>query len=283
MEPRPTRQLKLANAITYVVFLAVNGATQSGLIGDDNATISAKYPTRLTPAPWAFSIWGIIFILQGAGVVYQWMPQGYNSDGWKSIMVNTIGYSWVVGWSCEMVWQLFFQLQSPVGMWLCLVFIVAALASFGQALLRLYGLKNQHGSLPDVTLFVVFWLPTSINTAWLSVASSVAALVVPSAYRVHAGTSAIAVTLAVFVSIIGLAAVLGEKDVAYGLVLVWSFAAVYGEQNDAMVRWVALFAVVALCAAMLASLLQRNSHSQRGLQPNDDVRQNLVSPGTSSL
>jgi hypothetical protein len=38
-----------------------------------------------------------------------------------------------------MVWQLFFQLQSPVGMWLCLVFIVAALASFGQALLRLYG------------------------------------------------------------------------------------------------------------------------------------------------
>lgn len=43
----------------------------------------------------------------------------------------------------------------------------------------------------------------SINTAWLSVASSVAALVVPAAYKVHAGTAALAVSLAVFVSILG--------------------------------------------------------------------------------
>lgn len=280
MEARPTKHLLLANAVTYVAFLVVNGVTQSGLIGEDNGSISAMYPTPLTPAPWAFSIWGIIFILQGVGVVYQWLPQGYNSDGWKSLVVNTIGYSWVVGWLCEMAWQLCFQLQSPLGMWLCLAFILAALLSFGQALVRLYGLKHQHGSLPDLTLFLAFWLPTSINTAWLSVASSVAALVVPAAYKVHAGTAALAVSLAVFVSILGLTAVLREKDVAYGLVLVWSFAAVYGEQDNAMVRWAALIAVVALCAATLASLLQRNSHSQRPVQP--DVRQSLVPPGTTS-
>lgn len=282
MEAKPTKQLLLANAITYVAFLAVNVATQSGLIGVDNGSISAKFPTPLTPAPWAFSIWAVIFILQAVGVVYQWLPQGYNSDGWKALMVNTIGYSWVVGWCCEMAWQLFFQLQSPVGMWICLAFILAALVSFGQALLRLYGLKHQHGSLPDFTLFIAFWLPTSINTAWLSVASSVAALVVPSAYHVHAGTAALAVSLAVFVSALGLTALLREKDVAYGMVLVWSFAAVYGEQNDAMVRWAALIAVVALCAAMLASVLQRNSHSQRPVQLNDDVRQSLVSPSATS-
>ena len=28
---------------------------------------------------------------QGFGVVYQWLPYGYESDGWKARMVNTIG------------------------------------------------------------------------------------------------------------------------------------------------------------------------------------------------
>lgn len=40
---------------------------------------------------WAFSIWGIIFLLQGVGVVYQWLPQGYGNDGWKARIINSIG------------------------------------------------------------------------------------------------------------------------------------------------------------------------------------------------
>ena len=49
------------------------------------------------------------------------------------------GFSWMVGWACEMAWQLAFQLQSPLGMWLSLGFILGGLACFAQALLRLYG------------------------------------------------------------------------------------------------------------------------------------------------
>mmetsp|Transcript_5876 Transcript_5876/g.16770 ORF Transcript_5876/g.16770 Transcript_5876/m.16770 type:complete len:287 (-) Transcript_5876:593-1453(-) len=278
---KPTKQLLVANAATYVAFIFVNGATQSGLFGDDNGTISARFPTPLTPAAWAFSIWGVIFLLQGFGVVYQWLPHGYDSDGWKARMVNTIGFSWVAGWWFEMAWQLAFQLQSPIGMWISLALILAALVSFGQALLRLYGLKHQHGSLPSVTLFVAFWLPTSINTAWLSVASSVAALVVPSSYHVHSGTAIVAVFLAVVVTAVGSVAVLREKDVAYGLVLLWSFAAVYGAQDEVMVRVAALVAIAVLFCVMLTSVMQRNSHSQQGVQMNEDVRQVLMPPGAS--
>ncbi len=61
---KPTKQLLVANTATYIAFIAVNGATQSGLFGDDNGTISARFPTPLTPAGWAFSIWGAIFLLQ---------------------------------------------------------------------------------------------------------------------------------------------------------------------------------------------------------------------------
>ena len=39
---------------------------------------------------WAFSIWGIIFALQGVGVVYQLLPRGYSQEGKKRI-VNSVG------------------------------------------------------------------------------------------------------------------------------------------------------------------------------------------------
>jgi len=44
----------------------------------------------------------------------------------------------VIGWAFECAWQLFFLLESPAGMWVCLVMILCAFAAFAQTLLRLY-------------------------------------------------------------------------------------------------------------------------------------------------
>lgn len=38
-------------------------------------------------------VWVACRVTQGFGVVYQWLPHGYESDGWKARMVNTIGES----------------------------------------------------------------------------------------------------------------------------------------------------------------------------------------------
>ena len=51
----------------------------------------AQYWGTADMCRWAFSIWGIIFLLQGVGVVYQWLPQGYGNDGWKARIINSIG------------------------------------------------------------------------------------------------------------------------------------------------------------------------------------------------
>lgn len=48
-----------------------------------SAEVSAKFPVPLTPAGWAFSIWGLIFSLEGWGVVYQLREAGYDGDGFK--------------------------------------------------------------------------------------------------------------------------------------------------------------------------------------------------------
>ena len=44
----------------------------------------------------------------------------------------------MIGWAFECAWQLFFLLESPAGMWVCLIMILGAFAAFAQTLLRLY-------------------------------------------------------------------------------------------------------------------------------------------------
>ena len=46
----PDVRLKAVNTVGYVLLILVNVASQSGLLGDDNAKISDKFPTPLTPA-----------------------------------------------------------------------------------------------------------------------------------------------------------------------------------------------------------------------------------------
>ena len=52
---------------------------------------------------WAFSIWGVIFVLEGVGTVYQLMPHGYTPDGWKQRIVNSVG-AWGGGGAMLLQW-----------------------------------------------------------------------------------------------------------------------------------------------------------------------------------
>ena len=128
-------------------------------------------------------------------------------------------------------------------------------------------------SVPSLLLICSSRLMCSINTAWLSVASSVAAMVVPAAHGARQGTELVAVSLAALFTVVGkpgqltalsamtcllhandqtaaakcsdgqfaewcwhpvppagMTAMIREKDVVYGLTLVWSLAAVFGGQ-----------------------------------------------------
>ena len=60
-------------------------------------------------------------------------------------------------------------------------------------------LKDQVGSLSSFLLYAAYFLPTSFNAAWLSVATSIGVLIVPVSYKPHASLDAAAVVLAVLI------------------------------------------------------------------------------------
>ena len=64
--------LKLLTLGVYGVMVAINYLAELlRLGGKDIGEISAKYPNLFTPAGYAFSIWGLIYLLLLIYVIYQ--------------------------------------------------------------------------------------------------------------------------------------------------------------------------------------------------------------------
>ena len=57
------KKLAILNSISILAVIAINGiAGSTGIFGETVGGISDKYNTLFTPAGYAFSIWGIIYL-----------------------------------------------------------------------------------------------------------------------------------------------------------------------------------------------------------------------------
>ena len=69
---RNHRGLVVLNTVTLMIMLLANYAGGTGVLSTANvAEISHKYDTLFAPAGYAFTIWGVIFLLLIAMVSYQ--------------------------------------------------------------------------------------------------------------------------------------------------------------------------------------------------------------------
>ncbi|RPA70325.1 hypothetical protein EF405_03370 [Cyclobacteriaceae bacterium YHN15] len=152
----------LFNSITFLLTLYLNYLYGSG-VGDRKSVgeISNQYDTLITPAGYAFSIWGLIYLLLFGFIVYQWISY-FKKQFEKSIdptylwlgFSNLLNAIWIVVWTGEYL--------------LLSVFIIFALLG---TLLKLsislsIGLKPSKPSL-NVSL------PIGIYVGWIIVASVV--------------------------------------------------------------------------------------------------------------
>ncbi len=125
--------------------------------------------------------------MQGIGVVYACLTHGYTATETPKLrVISAISIWWMVGWAGEITWQLLFIQRTVLGMWGCLVSLLTALGGFSMALRRIYSLRDDFAVPSAALLYVAYVLPTAINTAWLSVASSLGVLVVARAHGVDA-------------------------------------------------------------------------------------------------
>lgn len=154
--------LLLLNTLTFFVTLYLNYLYGSGA-GDRKSVgeISNQFDVLITPAGYAFSIWGLIYFLLIGFIVYQWVQffKHKKEDSLEKTSVwlalsNMLNALWIVVWTDEQL--------------LLSVFIIFLL------LLSLLKLGNNLnlGKEPQMPRIFVQW-PLGVYIGWIIVASVV--------------------------------------------------------------------------------------------------------------
>ncbi|WP_159888522.1 hypothetical protein [Paenibacillus puerhi] len=210
--------IRLLNTLGLVLVLVVNWlANALPLNGLSTKELSDMFPVQITPAPYAFAIWGLIYALLAVYIIVQWLPThqddrevvGANPWFLLSCLLNT-------GWL--LLWHYLYTISS-----------VFAMLGLLAALIGAYVGTRPSGwsSEPLVRYFVQ--LPFSIYLGWISVATIVNVIIgLDVAGWDGFGWSETAWTVILLIVALLLGITIGWRfrDPAYPLTVAWGIAAV---------------------------------------------------------
>ena len=162
MKSKHVFSLVLLNSVTLALMLFINYASNSGVFSSVSVgDISHKYDTLFAPAGYAFTIWGVIFLLLIIFVVFQWTSLKNESHteyvqrtgAWFTIS-NLANALWVYCWLNEKLgWSV--------------VVILVLLASL---ITLTYKLRLELDDKPVRVILFVWW-PIVVYLGWIMVAT----------------------------------------------------------------------------------------------------------------
>ncbi|MCO6510141.1 MAG: tryptophan-rich sensory protein [Aridibacter famidurans] len=103
------RLLQIASVAAFVSVLIFNYLAATGILNDtDTGAVSDRYPTQITPAGYAFSIWSLIYLGLLLFVVYQALPSNRSKEPLKSIRIPFIvncaaNCAWLAAWHYDLM------------------------------------------------------------------------------------------------------------------------------------------------------------------------------------
>lgn len=238
----PGRRVTLL--VAYALFILVNVISQGGMFGlPTNGDISQKYPTPITPAPWTFAIWGVIFLHQGGGVAYGFLGPGGETG--TATALERVSVWWICAWAASCLWQGLFLIQTPAGMVVSAIALIA-IATFANVASAIAKTTSRYSR--QQVIFIA--LPSSMYAGWTTLASAVGVLVVGSAlhasHSVMLGLSfgALCVVMAVV-----LFQIFGNKDELFAVPIVWGLIGVASGTTDPSIQAFAIVGaiLIAIC------------------------------------
>ncbi len=216
--------------------------SQTGAFGPDNAVISGRYPTLLVAAGYAFSIWGLIFLLDVVFGVWQLRPRQRDHA-----LLARIRPAAVAGFALTAAWMPIFSQQL---FWLALLVIWSSLA----CLLYCAVLLSRHDS-PHPGERAWAWLPLSLHAGWLSLAAFLNTAQVIVAYELLSRDDMLGWSSALFAAASALLLVANWRmrgNWAFAAVAVWGLVAVYRQQSSSSLSGASSAAWIAAGIAVVA-------------------------------
>lgn len=202
------------NIAAFAVVIVMNTLSNALPInGQSMPEISAKYPSLFTPAGFTFSIWGVIYVALLAFVVWQALPAQRSTAKVAAVSpwfkVNCVANAlWLIAWHYD---------QLVVSMLLMLVILVT--------LVRIYARLIREIETAPFAEHLVLYLPFSIYTGWIVVATIANASILQTAWELDAaGIAAVHWTLVklALAGAIGATMLLRFRDIPFALVIAWA-------------------------------------------------------------
>jgi len=159
---KSSKSLVVVNSITLILMLFVNFAGSTGFFSQQTvADVSHKYDTLFAPSNYAFAIWGFLFLLDIAFVIFQWIllkdndPKNFiqKTGIWFSLS-NIANAAWIFFWTNEMT-----------GWAVVLIFMLLISLVILTVRLRL-----ELDDEPVRAIFFVWW-PITFYLGWIMVAT----------------------------------------------------------------------------------------------------------------
>ena len=154
--------LAVGNIITFLATVALNYVSNTGAInGNTMSTVSAEYENLFTPAGYAFSIWGLIYLMLFGFVVYQSFAL-FGRERPKKV-VSMVGGWFIVSCAANIGW-IFAWLNGYIG----LSVLIMLLLLFSLMMIIFRGrLELDDEPLPIIAFF---WWPFTFYSGWITVA-----------------------------------------------------------------------------------------------------------------
>ena len=232
----------IINTISLVLVLFVNYYAQAfGINGNTISKVSNEYNNLFTPASYAFSIWGFIYVALILYIVFQVRRVFFNSGsaefvkqtGYNFAIANIGNAAWVLAWLYDYI------LLSVLIM--CIILI---------SLIRIILKTNMERWDAPVKIIAFTWWPVCLYSGWITVAliANVSAYLTKIGWD-RMGISEViwAIILIVVIVAINLLMITRRSMREFALVGAWGLVAIYVRQKDE----ISTLAITALAGAVI--------------------------------
>lgn len=238
------KSLGIVSIIAWLITVLVSYLSNSGLLnGETMGSISAKYQNLFTPAGYAFSIWGIIYLGLLGFVIYH-SPTTKISEA-KETVNTKVGWWFVLSCIANSLWVIAWLYQHLFLSVVLMTFLFVTLLKIAFALSEI---KPNATEKLNTNLFAKW--PFYIYAGWVSVAliANIAAYLKELQWQGFGIAETYwAVLMIVIASIIHLLVLWKRKMPAFSLVAVWTLIAIaFANQsvNSTVVYSASAFAIL---------------------------------------
>jgi len=256
---RKIGRLNLCNILAWTLMITVNGLAGNTAIlgGKTTGEISNANPTLITPAGYAFAIWGVIYILLGVFVVYQALPHVRDRPfqkniGWLFMLSSASNILWLFAWQYE------YLVVSVVIMFVLLAVLITIYVRLNVGRAKLgWGER------------LMVHLPFSVYLGWITVAAivNVAATLVSIGWDGFGIEPELwAVLMILVATTIAILVAVTRRDVAYELVIIWALVGIgVNQSSNQVVVFIISISIAAVVAALIVSIFLNGSEIRRAV------------------